>query len=241
MKLLFATLLLFAPMVFVQPAINELDSTSDNSSTNTLSKFDALLQKKELSELNLPAIGVLELGLIGYNNLLENKAVKKTNILTIIDFSLPSNQERMWVIDMHQGVVLYNCLVAHGRNSGDLFAEKFSNKPGSFTSSPGFYLTDQIYTGRHGTSLYLDGLEEGINDKARYRTIVIHSADYVSYDFIKTHGRLGRSHGCPAIPVELHKDLINTIKGGSCLYIHAPDDQYVTQSKILNLTTGSSG
>lgn len=241
MKVLLAIILLILPVMLAQPAGNENDmgtKPASPASTTSSGIFNTLLQKKKSNELNLPSIDVLELGITGYNNLLGKKAVKKTNILTIIDFSLPSNQERMWVIDVKKGVVLYNCLVAHGRNSGELFAEKFSNTPGSFTSSPGFYLTEQIYTGRHGTSLYLDGLEEGINDKARDRTIVIHSADYVSHDFIKTHGRLGRSHGCPAIPVELHKDIINTIKGGSCLYIHAPDDQYVTQSKILNLTTG---
>lgn len=230
MKVLLAIILLILPNMLVQPAGNLNDMETKPVSTASSGALKTLLQKKTINTWNLPSIDVLELSFNSYFNLLKNNAVKKTNILTIIDFSLPSNQERMWVIDVNKGVVIYNCLVAHGRNSGELFAEKFSNTPGSFTSSPGFYLTEHIYSGRHGTSLYIDGLEEGINDKARERAIVIHSADYVSYDFIRTHGRLGRSHGCPAIPIELHKDIINTIKGGSCLYIHPPDVQYVTQS-----------
>lgn len=207
---------------------------SDNWSTSPYSQYlNKLLYKKQTGHLNIPSKRVLELSFAGYTKLSQQQLIQKSNILTIIDFSLPSDTERMWVIDINSGNVLYNCLVAHGRNSGGLYAERFSNKPGSYTSSPGFYVTDAIYYGRHGMSLYLDGLEKDINDKARERYIVIHGADYVSKNFIEKHGRLGRSHGCPAIPNNLHKEIIQTIQGGSCLYIHVPEEQYVMHSPIL--------
>ncbi len=133
----------------------------------------------------------------------------------------------------NQGKVLFHCLVSHGRNSGELMAENFSNIPGSNESSPGFYVTGETYIGKHGLSLALDGLETGINDKARARAIVIHGADYVSDDFIRTHGRLGRSQGCPAVPVELSEEIIKTIKGGSCLFIYAPIPDYTSNSPII--------
>ncbi len=195
--------------------------------------FDYLQHKTADDQINLPSNHVLELGMAGYKKLIQKSLVHKTSIITIIDFSLPSDRERMWVIDIVKGKVLFHCLVAHGRNSGGLYAENFSNVPGSYTSSPGFYLTDDIYYGKHGMSLYLDGLEKGINDKARERAIVMHGADYVSKSFVENYGRLGRSHGCPAIPLGLHKDIIKTIHGGSCLYIHAPNDLYVMHSPIL--------
>jgi hypothetical protein len=209
------------------------NSPNSNDRHELSQLIDFLLYKKNSEQLTLPSKRVLELSLAGYEKLVQDQLVRKPSIITIIDFSLPSDRERMWVIDINKGKVLFHCLVAHGRNSGELYAEKFSNVPGSYTSSPGFYLTDAIYTGKHGMSLYLDGLEKGINDKARERTIVIHSADYVCNGFVEKHGRLGRSHGCPAIPVGLHKDIIRTIQGGSCLYIHAPEELYVMHSPIL--------
>jgi hypothetical protein len=116
-------------------------------------------------------------------------------------------------------------------------AENFSNTPGSYASSPGFYTTGETYIGKHGLSLTLDGLEMGINDKARARAIVMHGADYVSPDFIRNYGRLGRSYGCPAVPVELSKDIIQTIKGGSCLFIYVPEKSYTSNSQIISKIT----
>jgi hypothetical protein len=112
-------------------------------------------------------------------------------------------------------------------------AEHFSNSPGSFASSPGFYITGETYIGKNGLSLTLDGIEKGINDKARERAIVMHGADYVSSDFVKTYGRLGRSQGCPAVPKELNKEIIQTIKGGSCLFIYVPKASYLSNSRII--------
>ncbi len=129
----------------------------------------------------------------------------------------------MFVIDLKKEKLLFNTLVAHGKNSGVQYAEVFSNKNRSLMSSPGFYSTAETYFGKHGYSLKLDGLEEGINDHARERLIVIHGADYVSDDFIKMYGRIGRSWGCPALPIKHTEEVINLIKEGSCLYIHADD------------------
>ena len=158
-------------------------------------------------------------------------------MITIIDFSLPSDKERLWVLDLIHGKVLFHCLVSHGRNSGELMAEHFSNTPGSCASSPGFYTTGETYIGKHGLSLTLDGLETGINDKARARTIVMHGADYVSTDFIRKYGRLGRSFGCPAVPEELSKEIIQTIKDGSCLFIYVPKTSYTSNSPIIKKIT----
>ena len=113
-------------------------------------------------------------------------------------------------------------------------AEYFSNNPGSFASSPGFYATGETYMGKNGLSLFLNGLEKGINDKALERAIVIHGADYVSTDFIRKFGRLGRSHGCPALPEELNKEIIQTIEGGSCLFIYVSKEIYRQNSQIIS-------
>jgi hypothetical protein len=184
-----------------------------------------------------PPLPLLQTALAGYELLLEEKSVIRPEVITIIDFSLPSDKERLWVLDLIQKKVLFRCLVSHGRNSGELMAENFSNTPGSNASSPGFYTTGETYIGKHGLSLTLDGLEMGINDKARARAIVIHGADYVSSDFVRNHGRLGRSQGCPAVPAELSKEIIQTIKGGSCLFIYVPKTSYTSNSPIINRIT----
>ena len=154
--------------------------------------------------------------------LLKQKGLIKKDILTLIDFSLSSNTKRLWVIDLVTGDVLFHSLVAHGRNTGDEFASTFSNAAESYKSSLGFYATGEIYNGKHGMSLKLDGLEKGVNDQARARGVVMHAADYVSDSFIKNNHRLGRSQGCPAVPVALSKEIIDAIKDKSCFFIYHP-------------------
>jgi len=144
------------------------------------------------------------------------------DVLTLVDFSLSSNTKRLWVIDLSTNTILFHSLVAHGKNTGEEFADAFSNKAESFKSSLGFYVTGEIYTGKHGKSLRLDGQERGVNDNARNRSVVMHGADYVSESFIRDHHRLGRSQGCPAIPVELTDEIIDAIKDKSCLFIYHP-------------------
>lgn len=157
----------------------------------------------------------------------------RKNVITIIDFSKNSSEKRFFVIDLENKRLLYNCFVAHGKNSGENSAQNFSNEPQSLQSSLGFYLTAETYIGEHGYSLRLDGLEKGINDNARSREIVIHGAGYVSEEFIRTYGRLGRSWGCPALPREISKEIIDKISGGSCLFIYGNDDYYKANSAFL--------
>jgi hypothetical protein len=154
------------------------------------------------------------------NKMSKFKGLINKNIITVIDFTLPGTEKRLWTIDLNTGKVILNSLVAHGKNSGENMAEKFSNKPESHQSSLGFYLTENAYSGKHGYSMRLIGLEKNINDKAYDRAIVVHSADYVSEDFIKQHGRLGRSFGCPALPVEVNDTFIDVVKDGSLLFIY---------------------
>ena len=151
-------------------------------------------------------------------------------LLTIIDFTKPSTEKRLFVIDLENNKLLYHTLVAHGKNTGLNIAEHFSNTSQSLQSSLGFYNTSEPYFGKHGYSLRLDGLEDNINDNARKRAIVIHGAWYVSEDFIEENGRLGRSWGCPALPVEQTREIIDLIKNGSCLYIYAEDQDYLDKS-----------
>jgi hypothetical protein len=162
------------------------------------------------------------------------KVPVRKNIITIIDFSKPSTENRFFVIDIESKHLLYNCLVAHGKNTGENFAEAFSNTPESLMSSPGFFITAETYTGNHGYSLRLDGLEKGINDNARAREIVIHGADYVSNDYIKKYGRIGRSWGCPALPLALYKDIIDKIREGTCVFVFSTDSAYNRNTVFLN-------
>jgi len=161
-------------------------------------------------------------------------AQRKKEILTLIDFSKPSTEKRLYVFDMKEKKMLFSSVVAHGKNSGGVYATSFSNEYGSYKSSLGFYLTASTYQGKNGYSLILDGLERGINDRARERAIVVHGAAYADPSVIRAGGRLGRSFGCPAVPQKLSRPLIDTIKGGSVMYIYAATPEYLAQSHILN-------
>ena len=170
----------------------------------------------------------------GYIKLLQEGVVAKTDLLTIADFSKSSSEKRLFVLDMAHEKILYNTLVAHGRNSGLQYANNFSNNPQSNKSSLGFYLTLTTYFGGNGYSLKLQGLEKGINDKAYKRAIVMHGSDYANPAFASSNGFLGRSLGCPAIPRRQAAPIINTIKNGSVLFIYHPSSFYKTSSNLLN-------
>jgi len=199
-----------------------------------------LEQKTDIySLLNLSQFGLsneaFQLAIKGFNHLKENGQLLNSSVLTIIDFSQSSNKKRMYVIDLYKKVLLFNTYVAHGKNTGDEFAEKFSNIPGTFQSSLGFYLTENMAIGsKVGLSLILKGLEKGFNDKAQDREIIIHGAEYATEEFIQKHGRLGRSYGCPSLPPDLIKPVAETIKNGTCLFIYKHDDNYIQKSAVLN-------
>ncbi|MGV9003153.1 murein L,D-transpeptidase catalytic domain family protein [Flavobacterium sp.] len=188
---------------------------------NSLSKVESIYLNLKSNACALPSFDCFSIALEGFNKFKE-KGIFKKNILTLIDFSKSSNSKRLWIIDLDSDEVLLNTYVAHGRNTGNEFADKFSNKAESFQSSLGFYATAEIYNGKHGSSLKLDGLQKGMNDNARERAVVMHGADYVSEKFIKNNKRLGRSLGCPAVPEELNDKIITLIKDKSCLFIYHP-------------------
>ena len=169
----------------------------------------------------------------GYLNLQKIGAIQNAAVLSIVDFSLPSFKKRLFILDIEKGKLLFNTLVAHGRNSGQVIATRFSNRFRSFESSLGFYLTGESYTGQKGYSLRLMGMEQGINNNAYGRGIVVHAASYVNEEISKTYGRLGRSEGCPAIPSDIHRSIIELIKNGSCFFIYGKDKRYMNRSKFL--------
>lgn len=192
-----------------------------NLRTTTPLEVSSIYHSLDANQLELPKFESFEEAFKGYI-LLKEKGLVQKDILTLIDFSLSANSKRLWVIDLASNTILFHTLVAHGKNTGNEYAHHFSNQNASFQSSLGFYSTGEIYTGKHGLSLKLDGLEEGVNSNARKRAIVIHGADYVSEKFIQQNKRLGRSLGCPALPNELNLPIINTIKGQSILFVYHP-------------------
>ena len=202
------------------------------------------LYSKEISQsllydsLKLNTMGLskeaFDYGIEGFNRLRSLGKLNNDNILSIVDFSLPSSRKRLFVIDLENAKVLFNTYVAHGRNSGKEFANKFSNAPESYKSSLGFYITKETYNGEHGFSLQLEGEEKGINDNAHRRAIVIHKADYVDESLIRSQGYIGRSLGCPALPDQYSKPIIETIKDGSCFFMFSPDPYYLSHSQLLH-------
>lgn len=161
-------------------------------------------------------------------------SARKKDIMTLIDFTKPSTEERFYVFDMRHKKMLFSSFVSHGRNSGGNYATSFSNENGSLKSSLGFYVTENTYQGKNGYSLILEGLEKGINDRAKERAIVIHGAPYSNPSVIASSGRLGRSLGCPALPQALSKSIINTIKEGALLYVYANDQNYLSCSTVFS-------
>lgn len=215
--------------------------TTNSSSTNLhtpepttteISNAEIVYESLNPNHFNLPTKESFTYALDGYYRLQESGKIKK-NLLTVVDFSMSANEKRLWVIDLKKNEIIHQTYVAHGRNTGNEFARSFSNLPESFQSSLGFYATAETYFGKHGYSLRLDGLESGINDKARERAIVIHGADYVSENFITQYGRLGRSLGCPSLPREESKIIIDLIKEKSCLFIYFPSNDYLSKSRLI--------
>ena len=206
----------------------EKPSTVITGAGNTIgAKIHSLYTSMDLSSMGLSE-QAFSYACKGYENMLEKRLIPKEGYLTICDFSQSSSKKRLYIIDMVNGAVVLNTYVAHGKNSGGEFARNFSNRSGSLQSSLGFYVTRQTYFGEHGLSLRVDGVERGINDKAYSRAIVVHGAAYIGSQ------KKGRSFGCPAVPQQESAEIINTIKGGHCIFIYHPSKKYLTTSKILN-------
>lgn len=225
----FLLFILLFPLDFLSSDANE-PSTSLSLSVDEPTPAERLFDEMQLKDVvNFAAF---RQAINGYYKISE----KHKPIMTLIDFSKPSTEKRLFVFDMQKKELLYSSVVSHGKNSGDNYATSFSNEYGSYKSSLGFYLTGKTYQGRNGYSMILDGLEKGINDKAKERAIVVHGASYANPS-TATSGRLGRSLGCPALPKILTKPIINTIKDGSVLFIYANDPDYLTQSSIISHLT----
>ncbi|MEO6489899.1 MAG: murein L,D-transpeptidase catalytic domain family protein [Ferruginibacter sp.] len=245
-SLVFTSLFIIAlhlPFVFANTASVEKVAIAPNviiASTSTMTETSNSFNSfSELySNLGLQVKGLSEEAFMnamkGYNYLKEKGRIVNDNIISIVDFTRSSSQKRLFVIDLKNFKLLYNTYVAHGQGSGLEFANRFSNLPESLQSSLGFYITSDTYIGKHGYSMHLEGLEPGINDKANERAIVLHAAPYVSEDYIRSHGFIGRSWGCPALPEKLTKPIIQTIKNGSCLFIYSSNKNYLNRSGILN-------
>lgn len=200
--------------------------TSQPETTDVYTLLD--LEKKGLTR------DAFDLAIKGYNNLLKKRLVHNKNIITVIDFSKKSDQKRLFVIDLRNNKLMYQTLVAHGRNSGLEYATDFSNETDSHKSSLGFYITMNTYSGDHGYALKLKGCEKGFNNKAYDRAIVLHGSEYVTEQFLKSNGYLGRSFGCPALPEKMSKKIIDVVKNGSCLFIYHPSQKYLSTSPVLN-------
>jgi len=222
---------IFYLLFFLMPAINnagvtelELDGLSDNDIYAAVNLVDTGLARD-----------VFNLAIKGLKKLDTEGKLNNPNIVTIADYSQSSNKKRLYVIDLKNKKLLFNTYVAHGRNTGEEYARSFSNEEGSLKSSLGFYVTKNPIIGAHtGFALLINGVEKGINDHAVKRAIIIHAADYATETFIKKYGRLGRSLGCPALPPDMNKPIIETIKGGTCLFVYNPDNKYICSSTLLN-------
>ncbi len=201
----------------------------ENKMSNAYKVYDSL-------KLNFYGLSehAFQYAIKGYEYLLSKGKIANDHIISIVDFSRPSAQKRLFVIDLNNYKILFNTYVAHGQGSGGEMATQFSNIPESLQSSLGFYKTSSTYTGKNGFSMKLVGLENGINDMAYERAIVMHGAPYVSEDLARSQGHIGRSWGCPAVPEKLSKPIIEKIKNGSCLFIFSENNNYLHKSKIIN-------
>lgn len=205
---------------------------NDKSKVNSWIQDETKAITSQADNINPKA---LQLGLTAYLKASEQGLIDNDQVLTIVDYSKASSERRLWVIDVKNEKVLFNTWVAHGKNSGAATATSFSNQPSSLKSSLGVFVTDEIYQGKHGTSLRMQGLEPGFNDNALKRDVVFHGAAYASGDVAKSRGMLGRSWGCPAVAENIIRPLINTIKHKSLVVAYYPDKTWLKKSTFLTI------
>ena len=245
-----SAVVVIATSFYRSPDSSTINSENKSKKIDTISTGNIPVMSEEIKNLSTAEIlyssldfnenqlkkTVFDKAFQGFENLKKSgKLSADCHLLTVCDFSLSSNTKRLWVIDTNEKKILFNSLVAHGKNTGEEFAEKFSNTESSYQSSLGFYITDATYDGENGYSLKLLGMDKGFNDAALQRAIVMHGADYVDENFAKQHKRIGRSWGCPAVPRDLAEPLINTIKDKNVLFIYYPDENYLNSSEWLKL------
>ena len=230
--LLFFTLLPIARAGNINHKVSGYDHSKKEKSSSLEYTSNLIYERCQLNKLGLSKQALMY-AYKGLQYLVRKGLVDNPDILTICDFSQSSFRKRLYIIDVANFKVLMNTFVAHGRNSGLVYANRFSNNPSSLKSSLGFYVTKNTYFGEHGLSLRLAGLERGYNDKAESRAIVVHGADYIGADRLDA-AYMGRSFGCPAVPENLSSRIINLIKDGTCLFIYHPTKSYLHGSRILN-------
>jgi len=216
------------------PLVNNARIVEPKANNSVCTNNEELFTALKLAESGLNRT-IFDLAIKGLNKLVTIGKLLNSTIVTIADYSQSCNKRRLYVIDLKNKKLLFNTYVAHGRNTGSEFARSFSNEEGSLKSSLGFYITARPIIGSHtGYSLLIEGVEKGFNDHAGKREIIVHGADYASEKFIQKYGRLGRSFGCPTLPPELNKPIIETIKDGTCLFIYNPDNKYLEGSLLIN-------
>ena len=237
----FCLLLLFFALSSFKARSNKLNHKVEAAAATVKTAEDPTsaeaVSNKLYDSLKLNGLGlskeVLEMAYKGQQHLLNDGVLNNNSVVAIADFSQPSSQKRLYIIDTKNFRVLFNTYVAHGKNSGLNYAERFSNRPESLESSLGFYVTKNTYFGKHGLSLKLSGLEKGFNDNAESRAIVVHGAEYIGTSRADA-AYMGRSFGCPAVPQAQSQTVINLLKNGTCLFVYHPTEQYLQGSKILN-------
>ena len=209
-----------------------ISAETNTAEVSSVERYSNLLY----DSLHLEEMGMKKDALVyaykGQQKLAKQGKLSNSNILTVCDFSQPSNSKRLYIIDVRNFKVLLNTYVAHGKNSGDVYAQRFSNQVKSLKSSLGFYVTGNTYFGQNGLSLKLSGQDRGYNDKAEARAIVVHGASYIGDEWLG--GKMGRSFGCPAVPLRYASKVIDLIKNGSCFFIYHPLKMYLRTSKLLN-------
>lgn len=215
---------------------NPINSNKTNFISSTTEKSTTV---RYYDEMNLREAGldqqVFAMAMNGFEKLRNSGKTGADSVLAIVDFTKPSSEKRLFVIDLKKKALAYHTYVTHGKNSGVEYATRFSNRPESHMSSLGFYITKKTYQGSNGYSLQLDGCEKGVNDKALSRAIVMHAAAYASEQIAKGRGYIGRSFGCPAVPEPLNRPIIDKLKDGNVLFMYYPDQDYLKKSALINV------
>lgn len=215
-------------ILFSSENISPNESISESEETDFHLQF--IYSRLSDESLNFEAFRLAYKGFIKIHS---EELLFNDSIITVIDYSKPSNVERLYILDIKNVKILEKSLVAHGQSTGSLIPESFSNVCQSHKSSLGFYITENTYLGKHGYSLRIEGLEKGINDNAKKRAIVFHGAQYVSRKYISKYGRIGRSFGCPALPLEKNREIIDLIKHRTCVFIYHPSSNYLKASRFI--------